>query len=56
MSQRQVKREVAKVKWKAYDELYERLDTSEGEKDSVSSGETEGSNWEGRATGNVVKR
>ncbi|KAI5610690.1 hypothetical protein C0J50_11966, partial [Silurus asotus] len=29
----QVKRDVAKVKEKAYEELYERLDTKEGEKD-----------------------
>ncbi|KAK3553472.1 hypothetical protein QTP70_003516 [Hemibagrus guttatus] len=31
--QRRVKREVSKAKQKAYDELYTRLDTSEGEKD-----------------------
>ncbi|KAK3554778.1 hypothetical protein QTP70_033475 [Hemibagrus guttatus] len=31
--QRRVKREVSKVKQKAYDELYTRLDTREGEKD-----------------------
>ncbi|KAK3574656.1 hypothetical protein QTP86_011565 [Hemibagrus guttatus] len=32
-SQRRVKREVSKAKQKAYDELYTRLDTTEGEKD-----------------------
>ncbi|KAK3536438.1 hypothetical protein QTP86_009951 [Hemibagrus guttatus] len=32
-SQRRVKREVSKAKLKAYDELYTRLDTREGEKD-----------------------
>lgn len=31
--QRRVKREVSKAKQKAYDELYIRLDTREGEKD-----------------------
>ena len=30
---REVKREVAKAKHKAYEELYDRLDTKEGEKD-----------------------
>ena len=30
--QREAKREVAKTKSKAYDELYEGLDTNEGEK------------------------
>ncbi|KAK3575081.1 hypothetical protein QTP86_019740 [Hemibagrus guttatus] len=32
-SQRRVKREVSKTKQKAYDELYTRLDTTEGQKD-----------------------
>uniref|UniRef100_A0AAQ6IRJ4 Reverse transcriptase domain-containing protein n=1 Tax=Anabas testudineus TaxID=64144 RepID=A0AAQ6IRJ4_ANATE len=32
-AQRRVKREVAKAKQKAYNELYDRLDTKEGEKD-----------------------
>ena len=51
MLQCQLKRKLAKANWKVYDELYERSDTLEGEKGTVSSDETEGSNWEGHVTG-----
>ena len=46
--QREAKREVAKAKQKAYEDLYDTLDSKEGEKDLYS---LAGSSWEGWAVG-----
>lgn len=48
--QHKVKRKVAKAKQKAYSELYEKVDTMEGEKD-LSSGEAEGLSLKGCSAG-----
>ena len=47
----EAKKEVAKAKSKAYDELYEGLDTKEGEKYIVAIDETETPSGKGRITG-----
>ena len=46
-----VKRVVAKAKGKAFDDLYEKLDTKEGEKGLVPIDQTERPSWQRCATG-----
>ena len=48
-----MKREVAKVKHKACEELYDKLDTKERRKRFVQVGKTEKSSWEECAGGEV---